>query len=127
MTPRKRKPSAVKNECTRLHSLIVRSRGYCEHCGDAWRANGSKLECAHIVSRRYSRTRTLEANAFCLCSRDHIRFTEWPLEFAAFVVSKIGEAEYARLKALANSTEKVDWEAELTRLRAVWLEIERAA
>lgn len=127
MTPRKRKPSAVKNECTRLHSLIVRSRGYCEHCGDAWRANGSKLECAHIVSRRYSRTRTLETNAFCLCSRCHMRFTEWPLEFAAFVESKIGADNYDFLKAEAMSLSKVDWFAELERLRAVWRDIEKAA
>lgn len=119
MTPRKRKPSAVKAECTRLHSRIVRSRGRCENCGDAWQANGSKLECAHIISRRFSRTRTLESNAFCLCSKCHMRFTEWPLEFAEFVVARIGEQAYADLRAVAYSTEKVDWFTELDRLKTV--------
>jgi 5-methylcytosine-specific restriction endonuclease McrA len=118
-TSRTRKVSAVKAEATRLHSLIVRSRGRCENCGDAWRATGSKLECAHIVSRRYSRTRTLVENAFCLCSKCHMRFTEWPLEFAAFVEEKIGAERYAELRTLAQSTAKVDWYDELDRLRAV--------
>ena len=116
-TSRKRKVSAVKAEATRLHSLIVRSHGRCQNCGDAWRANGSKLECAHIVSRRYSRTRTDLNNAFCLCSRCHMRFTEWPLEFAAFVTAEIGEDEYARLVGLAQGLGKVDWYDELDRLR----------
>jgi hypothetical protein len=108
-TSRKRKVSAVKAEATRLHSIVVRARGYCENCGDDWRSTGSKLECAHIVSRRYSNTRTMESNAFCLCSRCHMRFTEWPMEFAAFVAEKIGEDQYAVLRAIANDGGKVDW------------------
>ena len=118
-TSRKRKPAAVKAEATRLHSLIVRARGVCENCGDAWRATGSKLECAHIVSRRYSRTRTDLDNAFCLCSRCHMRFTEWPLEFADFVVSKIGQDAYDALRAKAQGLGKVDWYEELDRLRVI--------
>jgi len=118
-TSRKRKVSAVKAEATRLHSLIVRSRGRCENCGDDWRSTGSKLECAHIISRRYSRTRTMEANAFCLCSKCHMRFTEWPLEFADFVVRERGQAFYYALRRNADSDIKVDWYDELDRLRRV--------
>lgn len=118
-TSRKRKASAVKAEATRLHSQIVRARGRCENCGDDWRATGSKLECAHIVSRRYSRTRTDLDNAFCLCSRCHMRFTEWPLEFAEFVTAKIGEAKYRALVEKAHGIGKVDWYDELDRLRAI--------
>lgn len=118
-TSRKRKVSAVKAEATRLHSQIVRSRGECENCGGLWRTTGSKLECAHIISRRFSRTRTLESNAFCLCSRCHMRFTEWPLEFAEFVTDRIGQDGYDALRALSQQTDKVDWYAELDRLRAV--------
>lgn len=118
-TSRTRKVSAVKAEATRLHSQIVRARGRCENCGDDWRSTGSKLECAHIVSRRYSNTRTDPENAFCFCSRCHMRFTEWPLEFAAFVIGAIGEARYRQLHIKAHSIEKVDWYDELDRLRAL--------
>src|SRR5687768_5366455 len=100
--------------------MIVRSRGRCENCGDDWRTTGSKLECAHIISRRYANTRTMEANAFCLCSRCHMRFTEWPLEFAAFVVEQIGQDYYDQLQALAHDPRKMDWYDELERLRTVW-------
>lgn len=126
-TSRKRKVSAVKAEATRLHSQIVRSRGRCENCGDDWRSTGSKLECAHIISRRFALTRTMESNAFCLCSRCHMRFTEWPLEFAAFVVSKIGQDGYDRLRELAHGPEKMDWHDELDRLRAVAASVGLAA
>ena len=124
---RKRKVSAVKAEATRLHSQIVRSRGRCENCGDAWRATGSKLECAHIVSRRYSRTRTRIDNAFCLCSKCHMRFTEWPLEFAAFVVATIGQGAYDALVADAQALTKIDWYDELERLRALAAQLGVAA
>lgn len=126
-TSRKRKVSAVKAEATRLHSQIVRSRGYCENCGNAYLSTGSKLECAHIVSRRFSRTRTDTTNAFCLCSKCHMRFTEWPLEFAAFVVQEIGQDGYDLLVRRAHSTEKVDWFDELDRLRAVAAQLGVAA
>lgn len=118
-TSRTRKPRAVKAEATALHSRIVRSRGECENCGQQWRSTGSKLECAHIVSRRYSRTRTRVDNAFCLCSRCHMRFTEWPLEFAAFVTAKIGSQNYEALVADAHAPGKVDWFDENDRLRAL--------
>lgn len=126
-TSRKRKASAVKVEATRLHSQIVRARGYCEYCGDAWRSTGSKLECAHIISRRFAQTRTDLDNAFCLCSRCHMRFTEWPLEFADFVTSKIGGDGYRALMEKAKAPGKVDWYAELDRLRALAAEMGVAA
>lgn len=122
-TSRKRKVSAVKAEATSLHSKIVRARGRCENCDREWMSTGSKLECAHIVSRRFSRTRTNLDNAFCLCSRCHMRFTEWPLEFAEFVIRKIGQHQYDRLVEDAHGCGKVDWYDELDRLR--WIAQER--
>ena len=130
MTRRGKKSNTqrAKEKATRLHSLIVRSKGYCENCGDAWQANGSKLECAHIVSRRFSATRTDLDNAFCLCSKCHFRFTEWPLEMAHFVLSKIGERKYEALREKAhNPLVKVDWPAEAERLDAIWKQIESEA
>ena len=121
--PRQRTISAMKNEATSLHSQLVRSRGVCENCGNAWRTTGSKLECAHIVSRRFAATRTDETNAFCLCTRCHMHFTEWPLEFRDFVVAKVGQAHYDALKAKAQAGAprpvRAFWESEVARLRAL--------
>lgn len=103
-----------KNKATKLHAELVRARGACQNCGTT-----RNLQCAHIVSRRFSNTRTLTGNAFCLCAKCHMRFTEWPLEFAEFVVAQIGEDAYEQLKQLALAGGKVDWEAELQRLRAI--------
>lgn len=110
-----------KAEATRLHSLIVRARGACEACGET-----TNLQCAHIISRRYSRTRTDLSNAFCLCAGCHMRFTEWPLEFGAFVEQKLG-AYYYTLQRDALEGGKVDWAFERDRLQTVWKAIEVAA
>lgn len=104
----------AKKRATIAHSLIVRARGKCENCGDREYAH---LQCAHIISRRYSATRTDLANAFCLCAGCHMRFTEWPLEFSEFVLEKIGEDGYLLLVTRAASRSKVDWVEECARLR----------
>jgi len=124
MTVKARRASAkaAKAKATALHSKIVRARGACECCGKTL-----SLQCAHIVSRRYARTRTRLDNAFCLCAGCHMHFTEWPMEFAEFVVNRIGAEKYAELRTDAHGTSKVDWADEVTRLEAVWNEIERAA
>lgn len=108
--------TTAKNKATKLHSELVRARGFCENCGES---DPTKLQCAHIVSRRYAQTRTMLENAFCLCARCHMHFTEWPLEFSQFVESHIGEQRYDTLKALATRPEKMDWLAELERLKAL--------
>ncbi len=125
MTPIARKRTsaqAAKRKATALHAAIVRARGACEACGTT-----QNLQCAHIISRRYAQTRTRLDNAFALCARDHLRFTEWPLEFAAFVEDKVGLAHYQRLQLLAQETTKVDWHAEVERLTLVLKAIEAAA
>lgn len=108
----------AKGKATRLHAELVRARGTCESCGSR-----DNLQCAHIVSRRYSATRTDLANAFCLCAGCHMRFTEWPMDFAAFVVEKIGVAGYDALKDKAESNPRPwresDWKTEADRLAAL--------
>lgn len=108
-----------KAKADKLFSLYIRSRGVCESCGDR---DYTKLQTGHIVSRRYNATRVDPANAFALCWVCHHRFTAWPLEFAAFVISKIGQEEYDRLKAKAEAGVKVNdafWLAECERLSAL--------
>ncbi len=111
----------TRGKATKLHSLIVRERMefVCEHCGRN-RAE-AQMQCAHIVSRIYSHTRTDERNAFCLCAKCHWYFGKWPIEFARFVEYKIGLKLYDEIKdkALAGRGKKLDWPAELVRLQDV--------
>lgn len=109
--------TGARGKATRLHSLLVRSRGRCENCGAT-----SNLQTAHIIPRRYAATRTDERNAFCLDARCHMRFTEHADEWMAFVDRTIGRAEYDRLKAKALAGVKATqgfWLDECARLSAL--------
>jgi hypothetical protein len=109
----------ARGKATRLHSLLVRTRAgfICERCGAS--KETSQLQCAHIVSRHYAATRTLESNAFCLCASCHCFFGKWPVEFGIFVLDRLGEECYNALKAraLEGRSETPDWEAEVDRLQ----------
>lgn len=94
----------AKAKCDRLFSLIVRSRGACIQCNAT-----ANLQTAHIISRRYSHTRCVLSNAFCACPKCHMRWTDHPVEFASFVLERIGQTEYQRLYLLSQQTGKVDW------------------
>lgn len=104
-----------KAKATRLHSLVVRARGRCERCGST-----SSLQAAHIVSRRYSATRTDERNAWCLCASCHFFLGNNPFDHVVFAHQTIGEAVYRELreKALSNPRpwKQADWDAECVRL-----------
>lgn len=120
-----------KGKATRLHAELVRSRGKCEACAVGWSPmpkSAGPLECAHIISRRYSATRTDEHNAFALCSSHHRHFTLWGVEFARFIESKIGVAGYDALKTKAEANPRPwrdsDWKAEVERLSALLAEVE---
>ncbi len=106
----------AKKKCDALASRLVRARGFCQNCGER---DYRQLQCCHIVSRRYSATRCDLDNLLCLCATDHFRFTNWPLEFAEFVINQIGEDGYQRLVAKSQSRLKADWEAELERLASL--------
>lgn len=114
-------PKGAKAKADRLFSLIIRSRGACEACGRT-----ENLQCAHIVSRRFSHTRCDEDNAFCLCARCHMHFTDHPVEFAEFVLDQIG-AKYALIYRRSQQTGKVNWNETAARLSERWKEIEEAA
>lgn len=95
--PVKRGQSAasLKRKATTLHSMVVRARaGYaCERCG----TTTGQLQCAHIVSRRFTATRCDPEAAWCLCASDHRFLTENPHEHVAFAVATRGEDGYRRL------------------------------
>lgn len=112
------KAARAKTLATKLHSEIVRARGACEACGST-----RNLQCAHIISRRYAHTRTEIDNALALCASCHIRFTEWPLEFAEFVNEHCAPGQYEQMVARSQRRGKVDWEAEVVKLRAIYAEV----
>lgn len=124
-TSRTRKPRAVKEEATRLASRIVRHRApFCEAL--RWNVDGMKCgvqstDCAHIVGRVFSHTRTDTENCYGLCAQHHRHFTNWPADWMLFVDNTIGRAEYDRLCAKARDGVgvKFDWYDELDRLRAL--------
>ena len=119
-----------KAKADRLFSLLVRDTGVCANCGyrcpclpDEIRRTKThrlecKLQCAHIIGRAYSTTRTDLDNAVCLDASCHMRFTDWPDEWLDFV----GRDRYDALKLRANEGMgvKVDWSAELDRLMSLW-------
>lgn len=108
--------SKERNKADRLFSLWVRSIGYCENC---LRSNDVQLQCAHWISRRYSHTRTMEANAFCLCSGCHRWFTDHPTEFGRWAVDKRGEDTYQRVLKASRTRSKFNWKDEIERLKSL--------
>lgn len=102
----------AKGKCDKLFSRIVRSVGQCVRCGST-----DNLQCAHIISRKYSATRTDTTNAWCLCARCHRRLTDWPREHSHFITETIGSERYEELRLKAESVTKVDWDAEYERLK----------
>ena len=81
-----------------------------------------KLQAAHLEGRTASGTRTQLRNAFSLCASCHRKFTDKPLTFRKFV-SKSWAAPYEdRLVELSRPMtkgQKMDWEEELVRLKAM--------
>lgn len=103
----------AKAKADKWFSLIVRSAGVCRSCGST-----ANLQTAHIISRRFSNTRCVLANAFCLCAKCHHHYTDHPVEWASFVLEQIGRTEYERLYKLSQQTSKVDWSVVAAELAA---------
>lgn len=106
-----------KGKADRLFSQIIRSQGKCENCEAR---EYSKLQTAHILSRRYAKTRCDTRNAFCLCASCHFYFTANPYEFARFIDESWARYHYEDIKAKAFDTlSKVDWLERIEFLTAI--------
>lgn len=112
-----------KGKATELHAKITRAKGRCENCG----ATNVRLECSHIIGRRYAQTRTDLDNAHCLCHQCHQWFGDHPPEFRDFIYSTIGEEKYAELNARSLQTTKIDWVERVAILKAIWNDVEVSA
>lgn len=101
-----------KGKATKLHAEIIRSHGKCENCGGT-----NFVQCAHIISRRYSATRTKLNNAFALCAKCHRYYTDHPKEFGKFIDRTWAGEIYETMFQFAQSPIKMDWITELARLK----------
>jgi hypothetical protein len=111
---RRKSRLALRRECDKLFAQRIKDRD-----GWACRACGSiqGIQCAHICSRRYHATRWTLGNAVALCARCHMRWTNDPLGWDAWVEERIGEAGYLELKRLARQgVSHIDYEAILAQL-----------
>ena len=104
----------AKGRATRLHALITRDFGKCMKCNST-----HALQCAHIISRKYSQTRTDLNNAFCLCASCHMYFTDNRVDFGKFTIDQIGEENYYALLRKREVIDKMDWEEEAKRLKDI--------
>lgn len=91
-------------------SLIIRVRDHnlCFLCGQDFR-----VQCAHLVSRRYYTVRWSTENARGLCWPCHARYTFDPLGWDAVCEDWLGAVEWSKLKDTARAGglgEKVDYE-----------------
>tara|TARA_R110000868_G_scaffold102674_7_gene282812 strand:- start:454 stop:831 length:378 start_codon:yes stop_codon:yes gene_type:complete len=109
---------STKAKATKLHSLYVRTRDNftCRWCG-ATKQSGKQIQCAHIISRSISATRTDESNAVALCASCHWAQSKNPLVWARWVEKELGTKYLDGLLARGVPGVKVDWGAEVERLK----------
>ncbi len=111
---RKKTRRDYKVQADKLFAAAVRSIGFCEDCG-----TDTFLQCAHVISRSYSAIRVDFRNAVCLCRGCHMFYTPRPLQWEDWARRRIGDETFDLLRglALAYYPIKVDWKAEVERLR----------
>jgi hypothetical protein len=104
----------AKAKADKLFSEIIRSIGECENCySTEW------LQCAHIISRRYSNTRTDLRNAFCLCAKCHRKYTDHPREFSKFITDTWAQEYYEDIYRKSQEVGKINWDDEAERLKGI--------
>ena len=101
MKPRKTGPRAdAERRLDALWSAAIRRRaeGRCEHCHTP-----GLIESAHVIPRRYRRTRWDPANGIGMRTECHRRFTDRPAEFRAWLESA-RPGQYDALWSVARET-----------------------
>lgn len=119
---------SAKAKATKLHSLYVRTRDNftCRWCGTT-KESGKQIQCAHIISRSISATRTDERNAVALCASCHWKQTKNPLVWARWIEQELGKDWLDDLLERGVSGVKVDWQDEVVRLESALDQITKKA
>ncbi len=113
---KKQSKRTLKNKLDKAFSQLVRARGFCDRCG---MRDKTKLQCAHIYSRRYLSIRWNLLNAMCLCAGCHFWWHQNPTEGVDFIREKMGEDNYERLRVLRNEIVKYTTEDYETMLKNI--------
>ena len=102
----------LKTKADALFGRLIRSRGACQRCGRT--SSEVQLQCAHIVSRRFTATRWDENNALCLCAGCHRWGHDNPIEFTKFVTDLLGdeivEGVLEQARNYTGTIKRVDYE-----------------
>lgn len=111
---RKISRSGLIKKLDKMFSEIVRRKGFCERCG---KTDKSKLQCAHLYSRRHKNIRWDLENALCLCSGCHIFWfhlepamaIRWAMELKDFIYldKKVSETKPMKMNDLFQIEEKL--------------------
>jgi hypothetical protein len=118
--PRKpRRAHLDRANCDTRMRKWIHARGQCQRCGD----RRGPFECAHIVRRSRSWTRTDERNAWCLCHDCHRTVDTVQSEFLKLVEQTIGMALLEELERKSLQGGKFDWAAELVRWKQMNAEV----
>ncbi len=81
----------------KVFSLYIRERdGRCSCCGESHR-----LQCMHVISRRYRRLRWNPKNAVAGCLMCHAEYTNKPLEWEDWVEQRFGDGTWSALRTEA--------------------------
>lgn len=115
MPSKPRRAHLDRDNCDRRMRKFIAARGMCQRCG----LTGGPFECAHIIRRRYSWTRTDERNAWCLCRDCHRNVDTYTTYFNELVEKTIGWDLYVELEEKSMLRDKFDWKAELDRWKAL--------
>jgi hypothetical protein len=94
------KKKQARDEADRLFSLLVRQRDKrCQVPG----CRDMRLQCAHVLSRRYFATRWNPYNAMALCVGHHKQYTHDPIGWEEFCIRHLGEELYRGLRLTART------------------------
>lgn len=112
---RKSTPSNMRLNCDRRMRAYIVAPGRCERCG----TSSGPFECAHIIRRRYSWTRSDERNAWCLCRPCHEMVDTHFTDFQSLIEDTIGWELFVELEEKSKRRDKFDWALELNRWKAL--------
>ena len=101
---------SVKRDATddAFSKAIRESYDYvCASCGINYRSDPGYVHCAHIHTRKHRSTRwNSDYGAVALCAKCHRRYTDYPVEWGAFLRRHMGDSNYEEAKRRAWSAVK---------------------
>lgn len=103
----------------KLFSDYIREKANwkCRCCLRDFSNNRSSLEASHYFGRRKESVRFDESNVFAICKGCHFKFHQDREIHKNFVITLIGEHEFARLTIRANTISKRDDKLQIIKIK----------